>query len=84
VIDVDPAMNSDGFSFQPVQPSLVTDRAQVRNKAGKYLVRVCFVQIDEGDAFRSCMNAGDNSLNIDLLAGVFRSVRGLNCVDREN
>jgi hypothetical protein len=51
VIDVDPAMDLDGFALETVQPSLIADCAQVLNKSGKYLVRVRLVEIDESGTF---------------------------------
>lgn len=84
VVNIDSTPDSDGFSFQPVQPSLVADGAQVRNKAGENLMWIRFTEVNESDTLRRSVNASDQSFNVDLLACVFRSVRRLNSVDREN
>ena len=76
-------MDSDGFAFETIQPSLVADRAQVLNKAGENLVRVRFVEIDEGGTFWRCVNAGGNSLNNYFLASVFGSLRWGDGINRQ-
>ena len=78
------AMDLDGFALETVQPSLIADCAQVLNKSGKYLVRVCFAKIDEAGTFWRCVNAGNYALDIDFLASVFGSLRWLNCVYRQH
>ncbi len=81
--DVDATVYPHGFAPETVQPSLVADRIQVLDKTGEYLVRVCFVEVDESDTFGSCVNACDDALNIDFLASVFGSLRRLDRVDRQ-
>jgi hypothetical protein len=84
VIDVDASVDPYRLSLQTVQPSLVADRAQVLNKAGKYLMRVRLAQIDESDTLWSSVNAGNHSLNIDLLAGVLNRLGRFDGIGRKN
>src|SRR5258708_445332 len=84
VVNVDPTVDSDGLAFETVQPSLIADCAQVLNKSGKHLVRVCLAEIDKGDTFWRCMDAGNYALNVDFLASVFRSFSRLNCIYRQH
>ncbi len=48
--------------LKAVQPGLITDRAQVLNKAGENLVRVRLAEVDESNTFWRCLNAGNHSL----------------------
>ena len=69
--------------LKAVQPGLITDRAQVLNKAGENLMRVRLAEVDESNTFWRCMNAGNHSLNINLLAGVLGGLRWSDGVGRQ-